>query len=284
MNWITLDWLQYDLILKQIEEIAKQLNKPDWWEIGSSFIAQLIAAILALLGGYIFQNIFRKLDIQNEKRKDAHRFNEAVVYLSSILEIVVHYIEQLIIPAYQEEKNFYEMLSNTEPTGHHIQNSLSSIYPLEISDPDKFVSKVSHLIKDPIITKAFYSMRNEMLQFYNVAQDRHIFIKKFIDITSQGGVTPRLGKLRFGEIFGATLKLVTISEPILDALIFISYELEEVAKDIRKDMKDSKILDTGISNCVRSEEAEKTRDKIISLIDNDQLSTPTRFLYRVRRS
>ncbi|QQG37107.1 MAG: hypothetical protein HYS17_04915 [Micavibrio aeruginosavorus] len=249
---IKIDKAQFDAIIFEISKI-------DWWNIGSDFTSQLILVLIAAGSGYYFQRLIQKQEDKNQSINRAHEFNEAVIYLSSILEIIAHHISQLILPSYSSEKTTFAELQTTPTQNPHVQ--LRSIRHIEPPSEDLFLKKISDIGSQADIVQVFFRMKNETSQLQTICEERNFLLKKFMDNDSVAKL-PQYIISRYAEIHQRTFSLLISSEAIFDECLFISRKLETLADKEKSYLKNANIQGIDIFKLERNPFYEELRIKL----------------------
>jgi hypothetical protein len=251
---------------KQFSVLLSHLSQPDWLTFWLNVLAQFVAVGVAAYSGYFFQVRFSQRQEVEQKKQETHRFNEAVVYLSSLLESYSNHMDSLVLPNRDLETKVLQeanaIAAGTKSSGV-FRLTLSSIRPLEVFNPSDFIAKIPNIGQHAEFLQAFHRTRDYTLQFNAISEERNLLVKEFIG--SQP--TPSHLPLRIGEILDRTTKLVVVGEGVLDGCTFLASELIKFRDNIKDELKIRKIIGLKIMGLERNPFHEDLRLRLRDLID-----------------
>jgi hypothetical protein len=229
--------MKHTLILDdaQLTKILQTIDKPDWLGIFS----QLLIAIIAALSGYYFQKLFKRREDIAKRREAILGFNGSVSYLGALTEIVIMHMDQLVLPTFVTERALYMQLDQSMKGGTTVQGmttSFLSISALEAPDVEKIITKIPDSGDHPDLILALHRLRNAMLQFGLICDERSFLIKQLLS-NSPNPINNDVIMLRFGEILDRTSKLVMSGEVIVNTILHIGRTLVPIAEQMKVDYK-----------------------------------------------
>lgn len=251
----------------QFKSLLEALNQTDWINI----FFQVLLVLLAAGSGYFFQNLFAKAGERESFIKESNKLNEAVIYLSSIVESIALHLDRLVLPAHDSEQQtlagLQEISQNPqEPITINIQNM--SIRPIEVAKEESFLSKIYHVGKYGSTIQVFYRMQTEMRQFNDICEERNFLIKRVHERSAEPH-TRKENIARHSEIFQRTYSLILSGESILDAALFLSTATEEISKEIKNELKEKGIKKVNIFKIEKNDLNEKLRLRLRNMVDEN---------------
>ena len=138
---------------------------------------QIFLVLATATSAAFFQWQFNKNDRNNTKIAEATRFNEAVVYLKTLIEDTRTNYADNVLQEYITEKQHVEDL-NSKPLGNEYNISLTSIPELRAAQTSAFLDKIPNLGKYYQIIDAYYYAQGQIQNFNDVAIERTLSIKE----------------------------------------------------------------------------------------------------------
>ena len=221
-----------------------------------------------------YQWRFRKNDENNKKVKEATRYNEAVVYLKSLIEDIRNNYAENVLPQYIKEKQELEDKKKFEKEVY--KKSLTAVPELGKAESSHFLEKIPNLGKYYQLIAAFYYVQAQIVNFNIVTTERTLSIK---EQRQQSFTKVPVGLIQdyAKENLQKTTLLLGYSDGILEALTFISQELEEISKEIRGSIKKISPNIKVLSLVAESENQKELRENLKHMVE-----TETPFKGRVR--
>lgn len=255
---------------QQLEYLLQNLSKPDYFLLGIGVVFNIFLIYLAAKSSDIFNNLNKRKEELNEQIESIHKSNEALIYISSVLEAVVHHLEGLVLRSFQEENKQSQLIIDAleQKDLDFINPSFRTIRPLECIQEKNFLSKIRNIGKYVQITQVFYRLLSEMHQFQAICDERVFLIKQArLDQGKRENKQIILSKL--SEITQRTNFLLISGEMILDAVLFITYELEIVANHFEEELKHKKIKGVKVAKLERNKLHDELRIKLRDIVDKD---------------
>lgn len=253
LNQIKIDEIQFKALLAAMNEI-------DW----VNMIFQFLLVFVAAISGYFFQKLFAKSAEKESFIKNINKFNEAVLYLSSIIEGISLHLDQLILPAHNSEHQTLAQLNEIAKNPQApilIKTTNISIRSIEVAKEENFLSKIYNVGKYVNIMQTFYRMQNEMRQFNDICEERNFLIKRAHEKNGEPHTHPTIIS-RYNEILQRTTSLIVSGEGILDAALFISTATEEISNQIKNELKERRIKGVDIVSLEKNDFHEKLSVKV----------------------
>lgn len=250
---------------KQFERLIDIMGSTQYVEI---LLTQGFALLIAIATSFFIQKLFRDADDRKKKTLEVHQFNEAVIYIGSIMEDSDGYISELIIPSLNAENNFLKEieLRITNPKLPPLPRfTFHSIRPFDSVDKNAFVPKIPDIGSNPEALSAFYRLISQLEQARAAAMERKGFAYAFSRTTQ--ALEPEEAYSRVREIQQRTLGILLSMEAVLEFSMHISVELSKIKPIIKNDLIKQKIKNIKVYSLEYNQHHDETRLKARKILD-----------------
>lgn len=236
----------------------------------SEFFEKIFIAVLAWLLAIFTQKIFRKIDARKQKIKEIHQFNEAVIYLCFLIESTLTNVDNNILKSSDVEQGFLSKLLNDLKKGNSDIPFFSflGIPNLEKIKDKNFLEKIPNIGKYADIGQAFYRTKGQLRHFCDVNEDRYPLIKEYIK-HSMVPTTHQILIDRLKEIIQRTSLLIDCIDGILDGYTYMGKKLQEIAIEIKKELKQLKLENVSVFSFEETEHQRNLRYELIRKVESN---------------